>query len=95
MFEVDYPTNWEANVFERRWIVFDDVLDYRVCEGPFQGSPTILDVQITSTIEDRCQLRIETNAGFRELTCSHVRLLEHPPGAANQALQATAAPPRS
>jgi hypothetical protein len=95
-FEVDYPTNWAANVFERRWIVFYDVLDYRVCEGPFHGSPTILDVQITTgAVAGRCQLQIDTNAGTRYLSCTEVRLLEQQPGAANKALQATAAPPRS
>lgn len=93
-FEVDYPTNWEANVFERRWIVFFDVLDYRVCEGPFQGSPTILDVQIIGPVAGRCHLQIDTNAGTRHLSCADVRLLEHQPGAANKTLQATAAPPR-
>jgi len=92
-FEVDYPTNWEANVFERRWIVFCDALDYRVSEGPFHGSPTILDVQITGTVAGRSQLQIDTNAGTRYLSCTDVRLLEHQPGTANKTLQATAAPP--
>jgi hypothetical protein len=78
-FEVEYPTNWEANILERRWIVFDDVLGYRVCEGPFQGSPTILDVQITRRIDGRCELQIDTNAGTRYLSCTDVRLLEHQP----------------
>ena len=88
-FEVDYPTDWENNAFDRRWIVFDEVLDYRVCEGQFQGSPTILDVQIVRTTGKRAHLRIETNAGFRELSCVQVRLLDQPPGAANKPLHST------
>lgn len=80
-FEVDYPMDWESNTFARRWIVFDDALDYRVCEGPFEGSPTILDVQVIRASESRFWLRIDTNAGLRELSCSNVRLLEQPPGA--------------
>jgi hypothetical protein len=80
-FEVEYPTNWEASIFERRWIVFDDVLDYRICEGPFQGPPTILDVQIINRVEGRCQLQMDTNAGTRHLSCTDVHLLEHQPRA--------------
>lgn len=79
-FEVDYPTNWDTNTFERRWIVFDNMLDYRVCEGPFQGAPTILDAQITGDdAAVRFQLQIDTNAGTRYLSCTEVRLLKHQP----------------
>jgi len=79
-FEVDYPTNWESNTFERRWIVFDDLLDYRVCEEPFQGAPTILDVEITDiSPAGRCHLKIDTNAGTRYLSCTEVRLLQQQP----------------
>jgi hypothetical protein len=85
VFEVDYPTDWEANVYAMRWIAFDDVLDYRVCEGPFQGTPTILDVQTVGDADGRYRLRIDTNAGFRELSCRDVRLLELPPRRDNPA----------
>jgi hypothetical protein len=75
-FEVEYPTDWDAKIFERRWIVFDGVLDYRVCEGPFQGSPTILDVKIIENLIPRYQIQIDTNAGTRHLSCTDVKLLE-------------------
>jgi len=89
-FEVDYPRNWDANVFSRRWLVFDDVLDYRVCEGPFHGLPTVLAVQAIGVAPHRTRLRLETNAGFRELTCRDLRLLEHSPRA-NHSVHRTAA----
>ncbi|MBL9157443.1 MAG: hypothetical protein JNJ70_08225 [Verrucomicrobiales bacterium] len=91
-FEVDYPTDWDAKIFERRWIVFEDVLEYRVSEGPFQGSPTILDVTIVEHLAPRYRLQIDTNAGTRHLSCTDVRLLEHQPEAANKGRQATASP---
>jgi hypothetical protein len=91
-FEVDYPTDWDANAFERRWIVFEDVLDYRVSEGPFQGFPTILDVKLIGSVGDRYQFQIDTNAGIRHLSCSDARVLEHNPEAANKGRQATASP---
>jgi len=74
--EVEYPVDWENNRFERRRIVFDDVLNYRVAEGPFQGSPTILNVKVISEDKSRTRIRLETNAGERELSCSAVRLEE-------------------
>ncbi len=91
-FEVDYPTDWDANIFERRWIVFEDVLDYRVSEGPFQGSPTILDVTIVEHLAPRYRIQIDTNAGTRHLSCTDVRLRAHQPEAANKGRQATASP---
>jgi len=79
-FEVDYPTKWEANTFDRRWIVFDNICDYRMCECPFQGAPTILDAQITGKDPSgRCYLQIDTNAGTRYLSRTGIRLLLHKP----------------
>lgn len=72
--EVDYPVDWENNKFERRRIIFDDVLNYRVSEGAFQGPPTILDVKVISQDGQRTRIRLETNAGERELSCSAVRI---------------------
>ena len=90
--EVDYPTDWDANIFERRWLVFDDVLGYRVCEGPFEGPPTILDVQIIDQVARRCSLQIDTNAGTRHLSCIEVHLLDQAPESANQTRDRTGFP---
>jgi hypothetical protein len=72
--EVFYPVDWENNTFERRRIIFEDVLNYRVSEGAFQGSPTILDDKVISNDGHRTHIRLETNAGKRELSCSAVHL---------------------
>lgn len=72
--EVEYPVDWENNRFEKRKIIFDDILNYRVVEGTFQESPTILDVKVISEDGCRTRIRLETNAGERELCCSAVRL---------------------
>ena len=76
-FEVEYPADWDAKVFERRWIVFNQVLDYRVSEGPFHGAPTILEVNIIGQNAERRLLEIVTNAGTRFLSCVDVQLLDH------------------
>ena len=74
--EVDYPVDWENNQFEKRKIIFEDILDYSVTEGPFQGSPTILDAKIISDDGRRARILLETNAGQREISCSAVRLVK-------------------
>lgn len=75
--EVEYPVDWERNVFEKRLLVFDDVHGYQVFEGPFHGLPTILDAGIIGTEDRWSRLRLDTNAGRRELSCTAVRLREY------------------
>ena len=71
--EVDYPVDWEREVYEPRVIVFADVLDYAVHEGPF-GTPFIMSVSELEQDEGRTLLRIDTTAGFRLLRCAAVEL---------------------
>jgi hypothetical protein len=73
--EGDYPVDWENNLFEPRSLVFDDVLNYEVHEGPFKGSPTILSAVVIHTEGLRHTIRLETNAGYRQLTCTAVRIV--------------------
>jgi len=75
--EVDYPVDWEHNIFERRLLVFEDVGTYGISEGPFHGCPTILDAEIIGTDGRWTKIRLDTNAGYRELSCMAVRLLEN------------------
>jgi hypothetical protein len=74
-FELDYPEDWENQVFVRKTLVFRDALDYRVDEGPFQGSPTLLEAKIVSK-GTRFAVVLETNAGRRSLSYSEVELLD-------------------
>ena len=75
--EVEYPVDWERNIFEKRLLVFDDVHGYQVFDGPFGGCPTILDASILDTDGRWSRLRLDTNAGRRELSCTAVRLIEY------------------
>jgi hypothetical protein len=77
--EVDSPVDWERNIFKKRLLVFENVHGYQVSEGPFLGCPTILDASIISADGTWSRVRLETNAGTRELSCTEVRLIEHPP----------------
>ena len=71
---VDYPVDWENNVFEQKLIVFHDVLNYTVEEGPFAGLPTILDIEESNAQGDRQKIFLKTNAGTRSLEFSRVEL---------------------
>lgn len=62
--EIEYQTDWEHNVFEPRRLVFRDVLEYEVHEGPFHGRPTILGVDEVGKEEERSLLRIDTTQAF-------------------------------
>jgi hypothetical protein len=73
-FEVDYPVDWEKEIYERKIIKFADVLNYQVYEGPFAGKPTFLDWSIVGNENDRDIVRLETNAGYRQFSFKDVSL---------------------
>ena len=79
-FNIDWPKDWENNIFVNAELIFENVLNYEVHEVPFAGNPTILDIfedgkRIDHEVERR-KLKIETNAGYRTLFCTNVRLSE-------------------
>jgi hypothetical protein len=84
---VDYPVDWENNIFEPRSIVFHDVLNYTVEEGPFSGRPTLLDDEEITSQSNRQRVILKTNAGTRSLEFSSVDLTTEykaqPPGGAD------------
>jgi hypothetical protein len=85
---LDFPTNWEENIFENKTLRFTDVIFYKVDEIPFSGSPTILDMinlgetkkvfgigrnQI-ETLRRKVEIRI--NAGNRIIEFSNCNFVE-------------------
>ena len=72
---VEYPVDRDRNEFEPRSIVFLAAFGYKEFEGPFVGPPTILGATASPVGAYQYQLvRIDTNAGYREVTCKEVRL---------------------
>lgn len=43
-FLLDFPTNWQDNIFEKRILRFTEVIFYNINEIPFFGQPTILEI---------------------------------------------------
>ena len=64
-----YPEDWQSNTFREKTVVFEDAYGYKEFQGPFEGSPTILSVDVVGIIDRWSQLRIETNAGYCEIYC--------------------------
>jgi hypothetical protein len=88
--EVSYPVDWDQNVFEKRLLVFEDVHHYQVLEWErFLGEPTIMEVEVLCSDDRWSRLRVSTNAGYRELSCASVRVVEHS-AVPNQAPEPTA-----
>lgn len=75
--EVDLPILERDEKQEPRLLVFDDAYNYKVFEQPWCGLVTILEMHVVGEHEGRYQVRIETNAGYRELFCTGVSVLEH------------------
>ena len=69
-----YPEEWRSNMFSEQTVVFENAYGYREFEGPIEGSPTILSASISSTSEQWSLVRLETNAGYREVYCCDVYL---------------------
>ncbi len=64
-----YPEEWRTNTYAEKTVVFEDAYGYKEFQGPFEGSPTILSVEVVGKNERWSQLRIETNAGYCEVYC--------------------------
>lgn len=69
-----YPEDWESDSYAERFVVFENAYGYKEFEGPFSGSPAISSVEVVAKQGRWSLLRIETNAGFREVFCESVYL---------------------
>lgn len=76
-FLLEFPTNWEDNIFEPRILRFAEVIFYTIDEILFFGQPTILEIVNFGTVTKswgtgrnymeatRTKIEIQTNAGNR------------------------------
>ena len=87
-FLLDFPTDWEANIFEKKTLRFSEVIAYHIDEMPFLGLPTILKIinlgksrQVFGTNRNqietiRVKVEIQTNAGNRIIEFSECYFVE-------------------
>jgi hypothetical protein len=86
-FLVDFPTNSDDNIFEKRIFRFHNVTYYCINEIPFEGHPTILNiVNLGQSIKTfgfdsnllaatRTKIEMQTNSGSRLIEFSDCELL--------------------
>lgn len=86
-FLIDFCTDWQNNVFEKRVLRFKDVINYHIDEIPFSGRPTILEIvdfgKITKVFGTggnqieavRNKIEMQTNAGNRIIEYSECELI--------------------
>ena len=74
--DVDYPIDYSESKYEKRRLIFKDAFNYQVHEQPFAGSPSILLVKVIEEENEWgwIRFRLETNAGFREISCKDIEL---------------------
>ncbi len=84
---IDFCTNWQGNIFEKRILRFKGVINYQIDEIPFSGLPTILDIvdfgqfsKIFGTGRNqievlRNKIEIQTTAGNRAIEYSECELI--------------------
>ncbi len=74
---VELPPSPDSDELVPRLLVFGDVRGYQIFDEPFQGIPAILDMRVVGEQGRWSRVRIDTNAGHRELFCTGVKVLEH------------------
>ena len=71
---VDLPILERDEEQEHRLLVFDDAYNYQVFEQAWSGLVTILDMHVVGDEGSWQRVRIETNAGYRQLCCKGLRV---------------------
>ena len=75
--EVDLPILERNESKSPRLLVFDDAYNYQVFEQAWQGLVAILGMHVVGEQGRWRRVRIETNAGYREVFCTGVRVCNY------------------
>jgi len=87
-FILDYPVDWNNNVYEKKILRFHDYLNYEIKEIPFSSQPVILDFKDYGETNyafgegqnqmeiKRRKIKLGTNAGSRTLEYNTLELLD-------------------
>ena len=68
IYNIQYPENWDKNIFVPKEIRFSGYHSHSIEEMPFEGNPTILAVSVVKESGGFTTIKLETNAGNRFVT---------------------------
>ncbi len=68
IYNVQYPENWDKNIFVPKAITFIGYHSHSIEEMPFEGNPTILAALTVKKESGFTTIKLETNAGNRYIT---------------------------
>lgn len=74
IYNIQYPENWDKNIFVPKAITFHGYCSHSVEEIPFDGNPTILDAFVVKELNGFVTIKLETNAGSRFITAKMLSL---------------------
>ena len=74
IYNIQYPENWNLNIFVPKAIVFSGYHSHAIEEMPFEGNPTILAVSVIKQEAGFTTFKIETNAGNRFVTAKSLKI---------------------
>ena len=87
---LDFPVDWENNLFEHRILKFNEVINYKLSSIPFRGSPAILEINKLGVVKyefgsgrnainaERNKIEIITNAGKRTIEYTTCEMMKPP-----------------
>jgi hypothetical protein len=87
-FLLNYPTNWENNIFEKKLLRFIDAIVYIKKEIPYLGQPAILEIKQlqspkhtyttanSTTTSSKYKIEMVTTAGSRFIEFNEAALLD-------------------
>lgn len=74
VYNVQYPEDWNQNIFTAKTITFSGYHSHVLEEMPFEGNPTILAVSVVKREGGFTTVELETNAGNRFVTAKSVHI---------------------
>ncbi|BDM64389.1 hypothetical protein NFHSH190041_18410 [Shewanella sp. NFH-SH190041] len=74
IYNIQYPEDWENNLFSAKSIIFGGLHSYTIEEMPFEGNPTILSALLIKEEGGYKSVKLETNAGNRYITFKTINL---------------------
>lgn len=75
-FQLSYPEAVGSRSYSSKTVIFDGVQKYEIHEDRFEGQVLLLNADEKTSENNTRLIRIETNCGYREVTCTEITLVD-------------------